>query len=256
MLSIYHENRDTVCHLLKVHNLFTAPPNFWPRFFGDPLTFFRPAGGNGKIPLTSKKIPRSRTRRPRGTPREYLRARGRGFDSRPCAYVLNFARARFGGPARLIWSGSGPCRVRLVVRLVQAGRVRRRPRWSRPGRSGSSVRRGPPVRVRLLVRSGGRVLQCRLQSPAQHSPGSGPPGPGPAPGPAVAGRAGPASVQVEQVERVRRRSGPARSGAAISESNRDFSAPYTVPKISSDFSGEVFYAHGLSLAFWYINAPL
>lgn len=28
------------------------------------------------------------------------------------------------------------------------------------------------------------------------------------------------------------------------------------PKISSDFSGEVFYAPGLSLASWYINAPL
>lgn len=27
-------------------------------------------------------------------------------------------------------------------------------------------------------------------------------------------------------------------------------------KISSDFSGEGFYARGLSLAFWYINAPL
>ena len=27
-------------------------------------------------------------------------------------------------------------------------------------------------------------------------------------------------------------------------------------KISSDFSGEVFYAHGLSLVTWYINAPL
>lgn len=46
-----------------------------------------------------------------------------------------------------------------------------------------------------------------------------------------------------------------RSGAAISQSNRDFSAPYTGPKISSDFSGEVFYARGLSLVSWYINAP-
>lgn len=49
---------------------------------------------------------------------------------------------------------------------------------------------------------------------------------------------------------------PVQSGAAISESNRDFSAPYTGPKISSDFSGEVFYARGLSLVSWYINAPL
>ena len=49
---------------------------------------------------------------------------------------------------------------------------------------------------------------------------------------------------------------PVQSGAAISESNRDFSAPYTGPKISSDFSGEVFYARGLSLDSWYINAPL
>ena len=49
---------------------------------------------------------------------------------------------------------------------------------------------------------------------------------------------------------------PVQSGAAISESNRDFSAPYTGPKISSDFPGEVFYAHGLSLVSWYINAPL
>jgi hypothetical protein len=49
---------------------------------------------------------------------------------------------------------------------------------------------------------------------------------------------------------------PVQSGAAISESNRDFSAPYTGPKISSDFSGEVFYARGLSPDSWYINTPL
>ena len=49
---------------------------------------------------------------------------------------------------------------------------------------------------------------------------------------------------------------PVQSGAAIFGSNRDFSAPYTGPKISSDFPGEVFYARGLSLDSWYINAPL
>ena len=49
------------------------------------------------------------------------------------------------------------------------------------------------------------------------------------------------------------RSSPARP---FPKATAIFPPPYTGPKISSDFSGEVFYARGLSLDSWYINAPL
>lgn len=52
----------------------------------------------------------------------------RGFDSRPCAYVLNFARARFGGPAWLAAPGPVPVRRSrpgpLPVRRSGSGPVR------------------------------------------------------------------------------------------------------------------------------------
>ena len=101
-----------------------------------------------------------------------------------------------------------------------AGPVRRGPaRVHAPG--APVVRRGPPVRLPVLAGSRSRA----------------------------GGRSWSGSGAV-----LRSWSG-SWSGAAISESNRDFSAPYTGPKISSDFPGDVFYAHGLSLVSWYINAP-
>ena len=121
-------------------------------------------------------------------------------------------------------SGFGP-----AVQAIGAGRLRR---------AAGPVLRLAPLPVRRGPVSVPVLLPCR--SGAVRSAG---------PGPALARswppvRRGPPVLL------------PVQSGAAISESNRDFSAPYTGPKISSDFSGEVFYARGLSLDSWYINAPL
>ena len=99
MLSIYHENRDTVCHFSKIHNLFTNPaPNFYPLIFRTPQLFPGPPREVEKNPSHLKK---SRAHGPAGGDGCPGSTYGlaRGFDSRLCAYVLNLARARFGGPA-------------------------------------------------------------------------------------------------------------------------------------------------------------
>ena len=46
------------------------------------------------------------------------------------------------------------------------------------------------------------------------------------------------------------------AGAGRRHGTRHEKSRENAAKISSDFSGEVFYAHGLSLVTWYINAPL
>ena len=102
MLSIYHENRDTVCHFYKIHNLFTIGSLiFSPRFLGTPNFFPSTPGEAEKILSHLKKScalgPAVGAESPGST-----YARGRGLDSRLCAYVLNLARAQFGGPVRLV----------------------------------------------------------------------------------------------------------------------------------------------------------
>lgn len=130
---------------------------------------------------------------------------------------MRVLRCRFQSPPQC-HQRRPPVRVRVRVRLMQAGRVRVPLQAEQAGR----VRRGPPAP--LPVQSG----EVRRGSMLPALPWSG---------------------------AVLRSWSGSWSGAAISESNRDFSAPYTGPKISSDFPGEVFYAHGLSLVSWYINAP-
>lgn len=131
------------------------------------------------------------------------------------------------------WPGAGAGRLRLW----SSGAGRRR------GPSPPCCRSGPPAGsaprpARSFSRAGPPAVPVRRGSVRSAGPG-----------PALA-RSWPPVRRGPPVPL------PVHSGAAISESNRDFSAPYTGPKISSDFSGEVFYARGLSLDSWYINAPL
>ena len=141
----------------------------------------------------------------------------RGWRTVPASWLAEFWRAGFQSPPQSVRH-----RLPVPVRPWPLVLVRRgsSPTWCR-----SSGGRGPPAGSGPCCRSrSGVVLLWR--------------GAGPLVGAVLWCRSG------------------SRSGAAISESNRDFSAPYTGPKISSDFPGEVFYAHGLSLVSWYINAPL
>ena len=203
---------------------------------------------------------------------------------------MNLARARFGGPAWPVWPGPRPP---VRPRLGPAGWRGEGGRIYQAIRRLYRAHKTPPARLAGgpgLLAGGGLARRFSITAairPASAPPfRSGPPlslGAGPAwsfsgvvlvlwwawssggRGP-LAGSA-PCCRSRSCVVLLRRGAGPpvgavlwcqsgSRSGAAISESNRDFSAPYTGPKISSDFSGEVFYAHGLSLDSWYINAPL
>lgn len=89
----------------------------------------------------------------------------RGFDSRLCAYVLNLARARFGGPARPVRPGPRPpVRSWPPVRLACGGGERIYPAIRRLYRAHKT----PPARLAggpgLLS---GRVWRAGFQSPFQ-----------------------------------------------------------------------------------------
>ena len=107
MLPIYHENRDTVCHFLRVHKLFIILPFFRPPIFGTPQLFPGPPGEAKKFPPHLKKSCAHGPAGGEGCPGSTY-GLARGFDSRLCAYVLNLARARFGGPACPVWPGPRP----------------------------------------------------------------------------------------------------------------------------------------------------
>ena len=76
------------------------------------------------------------------------------------------------------------------------------------------------------------------------------------------GAGGPACIRSGAVQLSGGRGPPAgsgsrcRSGGAVRLPGPAEKPPSFPAKISSDFSGEVFYARGLSLDSWYINAPL
>ena len=299
-----------MCHFLRVHKLFIILPFFRPPIFGTPQLFPGPPGEAKKFPPHLKKSCAHGPAGGEGCPGSTY-GLARGFDSRLCAYVLNLARARFGGPACPVWPGPrppvrprpGPAgwlgkggRIYQAIRrlyrahktpparladgpgLLAGGVLARRfsiaaaIRPASAPRSGSSLAPGAGpawffsdvVPVLWWARSSG-WLRSLLPVPPRRGPSlarcrsSGGRGPPAGSGPCCRSRSG--------VVLLWRGAGPlvgavlwcrsgSRSGAAISESNRDFSAPYTGPKISSDFSGEVFYARGLSLDSWYINAPL
>ena len=221
MLPIYHENTATNCHFLKIHILFTTlPPSFPALDFLGPPTFSRPAGGSEKNPFTPKKILRSRTRRRRGRPREYLRHR-RSLNHAPagacmesCAGavwwsgVAGLARSPSAGPGR---AGSGwlvgGVGGRIYPAIRRLYRARKTPParlsgsgwWPCPGPAGGACKaifnrrsNRPPQRppVRLVVRAG-RVVLARF-------------------GPLV-------PVRLMQAGRVRlpRRAGPVRRGPAL-----------------------------------------
>lgn len=191
-----------------------------PSIFGSPNFFSGQPGEAEKIPSHLKKSCANGPAGHEGCPGSTY-ARGRGLDSRPCAYVLNFARARFGGPARLGGFGSGPGRVWLAVQVEQAGRVRlplQVEQAERVGSPGPARSSGPgpapgPVRLaRLAIPLAITGATAPAAAPAA-APGSGAaPGPGPAgggragpaPAPGGAGRAGPASVYAPGVGLVRR----------------------------------------------------